>query len=203
MQVSLCLSLAFGAVLGAVLYLNLTMVEWTSTHLVYFLAVTGAAGVVRLFLQYLWLPAVLAVVLMIVLMSVLSGAWNCVPQEDPLLQARLLSRKNGINSLELSVPGENDIFFEKTEGTELYYRIELLEFPPWIFYPRCPVLYRFDTVYGSAEPPDPGISALLKVIRILWSADYTLSTVRHGDIALMQPYGIFYDADGNALMVRP
>lgn len=202
-QVSLYLSLAFGAVLGAVLFMNLTMVEWTSTHPIYFLAVAGMTGIFRLFLQYLWLPAVLAVVSMIVLMSVLSGTWNCIPQEDPLLQVRILSRKNGINSLELGVPGENDVFFEKTEGTELYYRIELLEFPPWAFYPCCRVLYRFDTVYGSTEPAVPGISPVVKGIRALWSADYTLRTVQQSGITLLQPYGIYFDADGNELEFRP
>jgi len=201
-QISLYLSLAFGAVFGAVLYLDLTLIAWNSTHLIYFLAVIGTAGVIRLFLQYLWLPAVLAAVVMIVLMSVLSGAWNCVPEEDPLIQVRLLSRKDGINSLELSVPGENDVYFVKTGGTELYYRIEILEFPPWAFYPRCPVLYRFDTVYGATEPPVSDTSAVLKGVRMLWSAEYTLRTVQQSDIALLQTYGIFFDAGGNVLVVR-
>ncbi len=202
-QISLYLSLAFGAVLGAVLSLNLPLIEWTATHLIYFLAVIGTAGVIRLFLQYLWLPAVLAALVMIVLMSVLSGAWNCVPQNDPLMQVRLLSRKDEIYSLELSVPGENDVLFEKTGGPELYYRIELLEFPPWAFYPCCPVLYRFDTVYGTAEPPVSDTSAVLKGVRMLWSADYMLRTVQQSGIALLQTYGIFYDADGNVLEIRP
>ncbi|MDY7029499.1 MAG: hypothetical protein SVR04_14505, partial [Spirochaetota bacterium] len=92
---------------------------------------------------------------------------------------------------------------EKTEGTELYYRIELLEFPRWAFYPCCRVLYRFDTVYGSTEPAVPGISPVVKGIRALWSADYTLRTVQQSGISLLQPYGIYFDADGNKLEFRP
>lgn len=202
-QVSLYLSLAAGGVLGGLLSTNAPEVAWSMLHLNYFLAAVAVFVILRTFLRYLWLPAVLLSVIMVITVSLMTAEWNCLDDGKELMQIRLLSSAKGDHRLEFSHHGEADIFFRQVEGSLPAYRFEVLTLPEWSFYPRCSRLFRFDEVYPSGDAPAlPESSLVVRFFMTAGIAEYDIRVIEQKSMVVLRPYRVFYDEDEDTIFIR-
>jgi len=202
-QVSLYLSLAAGGVLGGLLSTDAAEVPWAALHLNYFLAVVTAFLVLRVFLRYLWLPAVLLSLIMVIAVSILTAEWDCLEDGQELMQVRLLSAADNIKRLEIDLRGESDVFFRRIEGAPPVYRFEVLSLPEWSFHPRCGRLFRFDEVYAAGDAPVPSESSLVvKFFRTAGIAEYDVRVIEQRNMKVLQPYRFFYDEDKDSIFIQ-
>jgi len=204
-QISLYLSVSAAAGLGAIMALDLPQVFWSRMHLFFFLISVATWLFIRYFIRFVWVPCIALIAVYVLLAADLCSTWACVPDTRSLVQVRILSRKETTTSLELQDSGERGVEFRRLEGDAILYRFQLVRFPEWLFYPGCRVLYRFDTVYGSAvEVPDsPGCPFFLKGLKSIGLAEYSEKILQQKDIRLLETYDIGYDAEEEELFLSP
>ncbi|MCF7915489.1 MAG: hypothetical protein K9L66_10010 [Spirochaetaceae bacterium] len=154
-RISLYLSASMAAVLGGIVFLDLSQVVWNRFLLIFFLLAIGGWTVFYIGFRYLVVPLVLVMVLYIVMVSGLVRQWGCCLSAEQLLQVKVIAQQERAGQswteLEIHTAGSRRSEFVQIQGKDLAVSLSLLEFQPWLFYPNCEFLFQVEKVDGLTE----------------------------------------------------
>lgn len=173
-KVSLLLSGAALAALGAIVFLDLPQIDWGPFVLLFFILAVLGWTIFYIAFRWLVIPLVLAVVLYIVLVSGVVRQWNCCQPEDELLRVKVIAQRRAdaqiLTRIELFNPATGRTDFQEIAGDSLKVVLSTVNFKPWLFYPRCAFLFRIHSLTGENAGADDGgeistgsLAALLKI----------------------------------------
>lgn len=225
-RIALSLTLAFASVLGALIFVDLSGVEWVIFHFYFFLTVTGVAGVLRLFLRYLAVPFAVVVLAYVFFVSALCREWIPAIPGQVLAEIKVLSVKEHPAGVEVSIPKQNiDRVQESDQVRGSYYldgknltgRLRVIRFPRWTFYPGVEKLFILEELDGEpteteAAGGDPGkpadreasgfLSLLSGFTERIGFISYERQEFRRTGVMPLQVYGLFYDGNKGDFSIR-
>ncbi len=160
---SLFLSLAALAVLGAIVFLDLSQAEWNRFLLFFFLFAVFGWTVLYIGFRWLVIPLVLVAVLYVVCVSGVVRQWGCCQPGDQLLEIKVIAQQadgaSTVTKVELHGPEDDRTEFREIEGDALKVVLSTIRFKPWVFYPRCAFLFRVRSISGFVESSGESVPA--------------------------------------------
>src|SRR6056297_3280613 len=166
-KISLYLSVSLAAVLGAIVFLDLSQVVRNRFVLTFFLLAVAAWTVFYIGFRWLVVPVVLVAVLYIVVVSGLVRQWGCCLSSEQLMQVKVIAQQEqpeqSWTELEIHSADSGQSEFKQIQGKGLVVTLKLMELQPWLFYPSCEFLFQVEKVEGlkeqGSDPADVSSSA--------------------------------------------
>src|SRR6056297_1915549 len=174
-KISLYLSASLAAVLGAIVFLDLSQVVWNRFVLTFFLCAVAAWTVFYLGFRWLVVPVVLVAVLYIVVVSGLVRQWGCCLASEQLMQVKVIAQQEregqSWTELEIHTDDSRRSEFTQIQGKGLAVTLKLMELQPWLFYPSCEFLFQVEKVEGlkeqGSDPADVSSSVGTEAVSVL------------------------------------
>ena len=210
-KISLYLSVSLAAVLGAIVFLDLSQVVWNRFVLTFFLLAVAGWTVFYLGFRWLVVPVVLVAVLYIVVVSGLVRQWGCCLASEQLMQVKVIAQQERAGQswteLEIHTDDSRRSEFKQIQGKGLAVSLKLMELQPWLFYPSCEFLFQVEKVEGlsgqdtstaeassrvGAVSDTTGAFALLRV----GAAELREITVVQRELEVLGTYELVVDKSG-------
>lgn len=154
-KISLYLSASLAAVLGAIVFLDLSQLDWNRFLLTFFLLSVLGWTVFYIGFRWLVIPVVLVTVLYVVMVSGLVREWGCCLFSEQLMQVKVIAQQERAGQswteLEIATADRRRNEFLQIQGKDLSVTLRLMELRPWLFYPSCEFLFQVDNVEGMTE----------------------------------------------------
>ncbi|MDZ7795069.1 MAG: hypothetical protein U5P10_15660 [Spirochaetia bacterium] len=154
-KISLYLSASLAAVIGAIVFLDFSQVEWNRFLLTFFLCAVAGWTVFYIGFRWLVVPVVLVAVLYIVVVSGLVRQWGCCLASEQLMQVKVIAQQEQAGQswteLEIYTADGRRSEFTQIQGKGLAVTLRLMELQPWMFYPSCEFLFQVEKMEGLTE----------------------------------------------------